>query len=413
MIVPVAGRVDPDRVLAALAHRPWPLLVRHGGRTVVASDPAETVSGAAVWDALSGPMGAPAGPLAMAGGWAGLLAYDLGGTVERLPEPLRDPGGPPCGALGRYDAVLVVDPDGRAHLAAVAGAPQVAVIEAALARARALPAAPAGAIPPLATSLPAPAYRAAVERARALIRAGDCYQVNLVQRVTAAWPHGAPALAARLWRAAGAASHRAYLGLPEGVVVSASPERLVRAAGGVAWSEPIKGTGPPGGFPAVRASAKDRAEHVMIVDLVRNDLGRVARPGGVSVPRLMAPLTTPYADHMVSVVRADLAPGTTPAALLRALFPGGSVTGAPKVRAMEVIRDLEPAGRGPAFGSVVSVGADGSVEASVAIRTAWVPAGAEEARYWCGGAVVWDSSPEAERREAWRKAAPFLQALGG
>ena len=147
----------------------------------------------------------------------------------------------------------------------------------------------------------------------------------------------------------------------------------------------------------------------MIVDLARNDLGRVAVPGGVWVERLMAPLHTPYAEHLVSEVRAELAPGVTPAGVLRALFPGGSVTGAPKVRAMEVIRELEPVSRGPAFGSVVAVGADGSIEASIAIRTAWVGGG--EARYWCGGAVTWDSDPEAERREAWAKAAPFLAAL--
>jgi para-aminobenzoate synthetase component 1 len=124
----------------------------------------------------------------------------------------------------------------------------------------------------------------------------------------------------------------------------------------------------------------------------------------------MAQLATPYVEHLVSEVRADLAPGATAADALRAIFPGGSVTGAPKVRAMEVIREVEPVGRGPAFGSVVAVGRDGSVDASVTIRTAWLSGG--EARYWCGGAVVWDSDPETERREAWAKATPFLRAIG-
>jgi para-aminobenzoate synthetase component 1 len=261
-----------------------------------------------------------------------------------------------------------------------------------------------------ASSLAAAAYRDAVERVRALIRDGDCYQVNLCQRLTAAWREPPLALARGLWAAAGPSSHRAYLDLPEGAVVSASPERLVRLVEGVASSEPIKGTALPGGAAALRASAKDRAEHVMIVDLVRNDLGRVARPGSVRVSRLMDPLPTAYVDHLVSEVRAELREGAGPRELLRAVFPGGSVTGCPKVRAMEVIRELEPVGRGPAYGSVVAVGRDGSLEASVAIRTAWVAGG--EARYWCGGAVVWDSDPEAERREAWAKAAPFLQAIG-
>jgi anthranilate/para-aminobenzoate synthase component I len=130
----------------------------------------------------------------------------------------------------------------------------------------------------------------------------------------------------------------------------------------------------------------------------------------VRVPNLLAPLPTPYADHMVSRVRAELRPDVTPAEILRAVFPGGSVTGCPKVRAMEVIRALEPVARGPAFGSVVAVASDGSLEASVAIRTAWLAG--EEVRYWCGGAVTWDSDPEEERLEAWAKAAPFLRALG-
>ncbi|HVH01117.1 MAG TPA: chorismate-binding protein, partial [Miltoncostaeaceae bacterium] len=134
-------------------------------------------------------------------------------------------------------------------------------------------------------------------------------------------------------------------------------------------------------------------------------------PGGVRVARLFDALPTPYVEHMVSEVVADLRDDAGPAELLRAIFPGGSVTGCPKVRAMEVIRELEPVARGPAYGSVVSLGTDGSLEASVAIRTAWVAGGA--ARYWCGGAVVWDSDPEAERAEAWAKAAPFLAATGG
>jgi len=248
--------------------------------------------------------------------------------------------------------------------------------------------------------------------ARDLIRAGDIYQVNLVQRLDAGWVAGPAALARALWAAAGPAAHRAYLDLPEGTVISASPERMVATEHGVAWSEPIKGTSAPGDFAALAASTKDRAEHVMIVDLVRNDLGRIARPGGVSVPRLMDPLVTAYADHMVSAVRAEVREHTGPADVLRAVFPAGSVTGAPKVRALEVIREIEPVGRGPAFGSVIAVGSDGSVDASVTIRTAWIPREVPRAQYWSGGAVVWDSDPVAEREEAWRKAAPFLAAVG-
>lgn len=385
-------------------------MVRHHGLTLVAADPAETAGGTAVWEALRIPLSEdrrmPGHPLADI--WIGLLGYDLGRSLEELP-PARDfPDGPPDAALARYPVVaahddrggwIVVGPAaGRAELAGLLRA----------ARREPLPDVAGG---PVATSLPGTRYGAAVERARALIAAGDCYQVNLAQRLSADWAHGPRALAERLWHAAGPSSHRAYLTLPGGTVVSASPERLVAAGGGVAVSEPIKGTAARGApWPRI-ATPKNRAEHVMIVDLVRNDLGRVARVGGVSVPALMRRLTTPYVDHMVSSVRAELRPGCTATELLAALFPGGSVTGAPKIRAMEIIDEIEPAPRGPAYGSVVSVARDGTLEASVAIRTAWLAG--RTAYYWCGGAVVWDSDPDGERSEAWAKGAPFLTALGG
>lgn len=402
--------VDPVAALAALGDRPWPALVRHGGRTVVAADPDATAIGPAAWDAL-GSAAAPRDPAtAMAGGWIGLLAYDLAGTVERLPEPLPDPGGPPAAALARYPTVAVIDDDGRCTVASTGSRAELGDVASAVAASRPPAPLPRPRRRPVTTSLPAGDYRAAVQAARELIRAGDCYQVNLAQRLRAPWEAGGLAFARGLWGAAGPAARRAFLGLPGGAVASASPELLASLRDGVARSAPIKGTRPPGRGAELAESVKDRAEHVMIVDLVRNDLGRVAIPGGVRVERLLAPLATPYVEHLVSEVAADVRAGTTAADVLRAVFPGGSVTGCPKVRAMEVIRELEPAGRGPAFGSVVALGADGSLEASVAIRTAWVAGG--EARYWCGGAVVWDSDPEQERREAWAKAAPFLRAVG-
>jgi len=403
--------VDPVAALSALAGRDRPALVRHGGVTVVAADPAEVVTGPEVWAALARPAQARPGRAAMAGGWIGLLSYDLGGTVERLPAPRPDPGGPPLACLARYDTVALIDDDGRCSIASADGEAELDELAGVIAAA-----APPAPLPPpvpraAATSLPGGAYRGAVDAARELIRAGDCYQVNLAQRLTALWDEPPLALARRLWSAAGPTARRAYLALPEGAVVSASPELLVSLRDGVARSAPIKGTAPLGMMDELAVSAKDRAEHLMIVDLVRNDLGRVARPGGVRVERLFDALPTPYVEHLVSEVAADLRDGAGAADLLRAVFPGGSVTGCPKVRAMEVIRDLEPVGRGPAYGSVVALGADGSLEASVAIRTAWVAGG--EARYWCGGAIVWDSDPEAERAEAWAKAAPFLSAIGG
>jgi anthranilate/para-aminobenzoate synthase component I len=400
----------PEALLAALADRHRPVLAAFAGHVIVACDPIEVVTDSDVWDAVAISCAPHSeGPHTVAGGWIGLLGYDLGGTIERLPQPHPDPGGAPLASLGRYETVAVFDPYGGCVLAGVGSAAALRDLADAAADAREpQPYPPTDAL--VATSLDAAEYRDRVQRARALIRAGDCYQVNLTQRLSAPWHGSAMEFAAGLWAAAGPSSHRAYLGLPEGAVVSASPERLVRVSDGVAESEPIKGTAPLGEWERLSTSAKDRAEHVMIVDLVRNDLGRVAQPGGVSVPRLFGSLSTPYVEHMVSDVRAELRPGVSAADVLRAVFPGGSVTGTPKVRAMEVIRDLEPVARGPAFGSIVAVGTDGAVEASITIRTAWV-AGAE-VRYWCGGAVVWDSDPEAERAEAWAKAQPFLRAVG-
>lgn len=413
MAVPLGTGVSPDHLLAAVLHLDAPVLVRHLGRTIVAACPDEVATGASVWDALRRPPAATCAADPMAGGWIGLLSDRLAGTVERLPGPPPDDAGPPAGAIARYPAVFVVDDDGRGALVAQRPGPEAdALLSAAYAHTGALP----HVMPPGAdvrSSLPGRMYEAAVERVRALIRAGDVYQVNLVQRLDAEWTAGPAALARALWAAAGPAAHRAYLDVPGGTVISASPERMVASTGGTAWSEPIKGTAAPGHFVALTASVKDRAEHVMIVDLVRNDLGRIARPGGVSVPDLMGPLVTAYADHMVSRIRADLRDGVGPADVLRAVFPAGSVTGAPKVRALEVIREIEPVGRGAAFGSVVAVGTDGSLDASVTIRTAWIPRGVPRAQYWSGGAVVWDSDPVAEREEAWRKATPFLAAIGG
>ncbi len=409
---PLSTSIDPCDALAALADRERPVMVPFAGHTIVAADPSQVVVGPEVWHALAIDC-APrsAGPAGAVGAWIGLLAYDLAGTIERLPTPLPDPGGPPVAVMARYDTVALIDPEGACVLGSRRGGAALDDLERTLRAASAVgsrPPQPADAA--VRSSLPEARYQASVERIRELIRAGDCYQVNLTQRLTAAWNGTGLDLARRLWGAAGPSTHRAYLGLPEGTVVSASPERLVAVTDGVATAEPIKGTAPLGHWEELSRSVKDRAEHVMIVDLLRNDLGRVARAGGVSVPSLFAHLPTPYVEHMVSEIRAELRNDVTAADVLRAVFPSGSVTGTPKVRAMEVIRELEPVSRGPAFGSVVAVGTDGAIESSVAIRTAWLSDG--EVRYWCGGAVVWDSDAAAEHAEATAKAIPFLRAIG-
>ena len=223
-------------------------------------------------------------------------------------------------------------------------------------------------------------------------------------------------------RAASPAPFAAFLGLGEGAaVVSASPERFLRlGADGRVETRPIKGTRPRRADAAADAaearalldSAKDRAENLMIVDLLRNDIGRVCAVGSVRVPVLCGLESFASVHHLVSVVEGRLAPGRTAVDLLRACFPGGSVTGAPKVRAMEIIAELEPARRGPYCGSIAWLGADGGMDSSIIIRTLCIGASGRVAAQ-AGGGIVADSDPAAEHEESLTKAAALLRALDG
>jgi anthranilate/para-aminobenzoate synthase component I len=403
----VGAAVRPEDLVAALADRPYPVMTSYLGTTLVAADPIEVVTGTAVWDALD--ITVRSTTTVPSGAWLGYLGYDLGTRERRAAPPQSAHHHPPVAVLCRYRAIAQIAPGGccrilgegpdARRLAAIADA--VVPLPAAVVRRR---------TQPPAASLDARAYAERAAEIIRRIRAGDCSEVNLVQRLSAVWDGDAVAFADRLWTAAGPASHRAYFATPDGTLVSASPERLVAVRDAVAVSAPIKGTAALGRGAALVNSAKDRAEHVMIVDLVRNDLGRVARIGGVSVPRLLVPLTTGYVEHLVSEVRAELAAGVRVSEVLGALFPAGSITGCPKLAAMRVIAELEPVPRGPAFGSMVAVGVDGGIEASVLIRTAWLHDG--RVSYWSGGAVTWDSDPAAEHAEAMVKARPFLEAIG-
>ena len=395
-------------VLAQLVDRAYPVMTSFLGMTLVAADPSEVVRGPAVWEVLRRPPRAEA--LGPTGGWMGFLGYDLALGSGTLAPALPDPGGPPTAVLCRYETIAQIAPDGRCVVwGSGRSARELVGLARDVAGVPAHGAVPVGSAPP-AASLERAAYEQRVARIGAQIRAGDYSQVNLAQRLSGVWSGTALEFANRLWTAAGPSSHAAFFGLPEGTLVSASPERLLRVAGGVATSSPIKGTALVGCGAALAASVKDRAEHVMIVDLVRNDLGRVARPGGVSVTTLMAPLATGYVEHLVSEVRAELADGITPGDVVAAVFPAGSITGCPKIAAMQAIAALEPVARGAAYGSMIATAPNGSLDASVLIRSAWLHGA--EAWYWSGGAVTWDSVPADEYAEAMAKARPFLEALG-
>lgn len=389
------------------------------------------------------------------GGLAGYLSYDLGRRLERLPA-LAVPDQPlPELRLGLHDWVVAWERStGRAWLAGRAADRDRARLDGRLGQVRARLARaarlaqgtrdgpserqpdqqPAG--PPAAGSgLPSLAFRdemdrgtwiATVERVRTEIARGELYQANLARRLVTAfggdpWPRfltlrsGEPAL------------FSAYLDLgPDPstgaarALLSASPEPfLAVSAAGVVATDPIKGTRPRGSTRAEEralareliASAKDRAENTMIVDVLRNDLGRVCRPGSVRVPRLWRLERTPTVQHLVSTVTGVLAAGRDAFDLLGAAFPGGSVTGAPKIRAMELIEALEPVRRGPYTGAALWLGPDGAMGSSILIRT--FVADGRRLTLHVGGGITWRSDPGAEWDETVAKARGPLRAIGG
>jgi para-aminobenzoate synthetase component 1 len=265
--------------------------------------------------------------------------------------------------------------------------------------------------------LPRERYLAAVRRILAYLEAGDAYQVNLTLPFTA--PLAAPpwVLYEHLARRH-PTPHGAYLDVGSAQLVANSPELFLRRRGPRVETRPIKGTRPRGHGAAndgrlvaeLRHDAKERAEHVMIVDLERNDLGRVAVPGSVAVDALARVESLPTVHHLVSIVSGRLRDGVGLGELLRATFPGGSVTGAPKLRAMEIIGELEPWPRGPYTGAFGVFHPGGDLELGLAIRTAVVAGGT--VRYHAGGGIVADSVPEHELAEAWLKTAALRLALG-
>jgi para-aminobenzoate synthetase component 1 len=402
---------EPFAVALALRHEPGLVLLESlpgfgdvGRRSYLAARPAEVATdGTAALDRLGD------------GWWAGWLAYDLGREIERLPDLGREDLGLPPLALGRFESWLEFDHARR--VVAVRGEGASAHLLGAL---RAAEAAPPSHEPVSGwrTSLPRPDYEHAVQRAIDYIRAGDVFQVNLSQRLTAGWSGDSFALYGRM-RAESPAPVAALVRLGGADVISASPERFISRRGRDIETRPIKGTRPRTADAAadrrnalaLRSSAKDLAENVMIVDLARNDLGRVAEFGSVSVEELCALESHPGVHHLVSTVRARTRAAVSAADVVRATFPPGSVTGAPKIRALEIIEELEPVRRGPYCGAIGWFGPGDEIELSVAIRT--LVAAGDALHLHVGGAVTADSDPAAEWQETMHKAARLLCAAGG
>ena len=234
------------------------------------------------------------------------------------------------------------------------------------------------------------------------------YQVNLVQHLRAPFAGDPRELARRL--APLRPLHPRRSSRTSWAVVSASPELFLSRRGDRIWTMPIKGTRPRGAAAELRSSEKDAAEHVMIVDLERNDLSRVCVAGTVRWPELMATRELAGVEHMVSTVEGRLHEGAGLAEILAATFPGGSVTGAPKIAAVDLIAELEPVGRGASMGALGVVYGNGDFDLALTIRTFAIAD--DEIHLWVGGGIVWDSDPAREVEESWTKARPLLHAIG-
>lgn len=365
------------------------------------------------------------GPVPFAGGIVAAIAYETRHAIERGMPAAGEAASAPRLAGALYDAALSYDHHARRwwlaswHLDARALDALVDEVRDAAADAarRTHPTALPMHTAAITTNLDAASYAARVARIHEYIAAGDVYQVNLTQRFETRLPAPPIDVYARL-RAAEAVPFGAYLDLGIERVLSRSPELFLRRRGDRVVTCPIKGTRPRGATPAADAALaaelagdpKERAEHVMIVDLERSDLGRVCVTGSVAVDALAACVPFDTVQHLISTVRGTLRPGIATADLLRATFPSGSITGAPKIRAMDVIAELEGTPRGFYTGAIGWIDAGGDCDLNVAIRTA--VADGDRLVYAAGGGIVADSRTDREHDELHLKATAFFRALG-
>ncbi len=381
------------------------------------------------------------------GGAAGLLSFDLNRSLEKVAPARNDEFSVPALAVGFYDVVVALDhklnrawilsqgfPETDEHSRKQRAADRLRqcqdwlkrppvehssnerVGENRLLAGEICPQFPTSGPPLLTSNFSAGDYRQAIQRAVDYIYAGDVFQVNLAQRLLHPAVEDSLAVYLRL-RARNPATFAAYFDLGDFQILSASPERFLSIRERLVEARPIKGTRQRTARPEadlfaaadLQQSEKDRAENVMIVDLLRNDLSRVCLPDSVCVTQLFGLEVYEYVQHLVSVVHGELAADVRPLDVIQAAFPGGSITGAPKVRAMEIIAELERTARGPYCGSLGYLGFDESTDFNILIRT--ITAGRGWWQMPVGGGIVAQSSPQNEYEETWHKARGLLRAL--
>jgi len=351
------------------------------------------------------------------GGAIGYFSYDLARRLEHLPVLAEDAEQIAEMAVGIYAWAVIVDHQ-QQHSYLVGQQIEDAHWQALIRRFSHLPTAQHPdafqVTSPVQSNMDQARYRTAFDRIKHYLKEGDCYQVNLTQRFAASCT-GNPWTAYQILRELNAAPFSAYLNLPEVQILSSSPERFLRLTNGIVETKPIKGTRPRKLDEAedeqqkhqLLTSQKDRAENVMIVDLLRNDISKTCTE--VKVPVIFAVETYTTVHHLVSTVTGILGNNQHALGLLKSCFPGGSITGAPKIRAMEVIEEIEPNRRGVYCGSIGYIGFNGNMDTNIAIRT--LVHSNNTIRFWAGGGIVNDSVMEEEYQECFDKAAALLDVL--
>ncbi|MFP6850697.1 MAG: aminodeoxychorismate synthase component I [Pseudomonas sp.] len=431
---------DPSRYFSSVMHAPGAVLLDAGRPTAqrgrydlisawplaeLAPMPDETANAflQRLRQSLSGLGEAKApedNPLPFIGGLIGYLSYDFGRRLEQLPTHAADDLDLTDARFGLYAWALITDH--QQQRTQLVFHPHLEVAErqrlSTLFSTLTVPAVqPFKLLKRFTSDITEAEYQQCFARIQAYIQAGDCYQVNFAQRFRASY-QGSPWTAYQALRAACPTPFAGYQALADGgAIMSLSPERFLRISEGQVETRPIKGTRPRHGDPkqdlaqaaALLDSPKDRAENLMIVDLLRNDLGRSCTVGSVSVPELFALESYPNVHHLVSAVTGELAADKDALDLIAGSFPGGSITGAPKIRAMQIIDELEPTRRALYCGSLLYLDVRGEMDSSIAIRSLLAKDG--QISCWGGGGIVADSNGQAEYQESITKVKVLLETL--
>ncbi|MGC7891369.1 aminodeoxychorismate synthase component I [Vibrio anguillarum] len=351
--------------------------------------------------------------LPFVGGALGYFAYDLGRQIERIPTLAEHDLSTPDMAIGLYQWAVVVD---HLHQAAYVVGNHIDEAWQWLNTQNPKNNGHFALRSDWQSNMSKESYQRKFEQIQHYLLSGDCYQINLAQRFQAHY-EGSEWQAYQKLEAFNCAPFSAFIRLEESAILSVSPERFMQVKHNIIETKPIKGTRPRSDNPSIDAAnaadlacaEKDQAENLMIVDLLRNDVGRVAKPGSVHVPKLFDIESFPAVHHLVSTIRAELDSAYCAADLLRASFPGGSITGAPKVRAMEIIEELEPHRRSAYCGSIGYISRHGTMDSSIAIRT--LVAEKQQLHVWAGGGIVADSQCELEYQETLDKLSRILPVL--